>query len=96
MDDCGLRRADVGVRVKTVGKISVNTGSVFYIFRSFSYYSVNTVIGTKTGYGVVGNARNMVGLSYCPFLNWVEKSGNFLDFLHCSFSNLISCTCSSI
>jgi hypothetical protein len=69
MDDCGLRRADVGVRVKTVSKISANTGSVFYIFRSFLYYSVNTVIGTKTGYGIAGNAQNMVEISYCPFLN---------------------------
>jgi hypothetical protein len=35
------------LRVKTVGKILRNSGSVFHIFRSFSYYSINTVIGMK-------------------------------------------------
>jgi hypothetical protein len=38
------------------------------------------IIGTKTGYDVA----ELVGLSYHPFLDWSEKSGNFLDFLHCS------------
>jgi hypothetical protein len=56
----------------------------FHIFRSFSYYSVNTVIGTKMGYGVVGIGRNTVGLSYHPFLDWPGKSGNFLDLFRIS------------
>jgi hypothetical protein len=42
------------------------------------------IIGTKTGYGVMRIDRNTVGLSYRPFSDWVGKSGNFLDFLHCS------------
>jgi hypothetical protein len=69
----------VHLRVKTVGKIFENTGSIF------SYYLVNTVIGTKIWYGVTGISRNTVGLPYRPFLDWAEKSDNFLDFLHCSF-----------
>jgi hypothetical protein len=73
------------VRVKTVDKIPKNTGSIFHIFRSFSYYSVNTIIGTKIGYGVTGIGRNTVRLPYHPFLDWTRKSGNFLDFPHCSF-----------
>jgi hypothetical protein len=67
-----------------VSKISENTGSVFSYFRSFSYYSVNTIIGTKTGYDVAGIGRNMVRLPYRPFSDWPGKSGNFPDFLHCS------------
>jgi hypothetical protein len=55
------------VRVKTVGKILGNTGSVFSYFWSFSYYSVNTIIGTKMGYSVTGIGRNTVGLSYRLF-----------------------------
>jgi hypothetical protein len=70
--------------VKTVGKILGNTGSVFHIFRSFSYYSVNTVIGTKTEYDVAEIGRNTVGLPYRPFSDWTGKFGNFLDFPHCS------------
>jgi hypothetical protein len=72
------------VRVKMVGKILGNTGSVFHIFQSFSYYSVNTVIGTKTGYGVAGIGRNMVGLPYRLFSDWAGKFGNFPDFPYCS------------
>jgi hypothetical protein len=54
----------------------------FYIFWSFLYYSVNMVIGTKTGYGIAGIGRNTIELSYHPFSDWPEKSGNFLDFPH--------------
>jgi hypothetical protein len=54
-------------RVKTVGKIPGNTGSIFHIFWSFSYYLVNTAIGMKIEYGVTKNGRNTVGLSYRPF-----------------------------
>jgi hypothetical protein len=66
----------------------------FHIFRSFSYYSVNTVIGTKTGYGVVRIGRNTVGLPYRLFLDWAGKSGNFPDLsrisrtVHLSFPAL--------
>jgi hypothetical protein len=70
--------------METVGKIFGNTGSVFYIFQSFSYYSLNMVINTKTGYGVAEIGRNTVELSYHPFLDWAGKSGNFPDFPHCS------------
>jgi hypothetical protein len=42
------------------------------------------VIGMKTGYGIAGNDRNTVGLSYRPFLNWAGKSSNFSDLLYCS------------
>jgi hypothetical protein len=42
------------------------------------------VIGMKTGYGIAGNDRNTVGLSYRPFLNWAGKSSNFPDLLYCS------------
>jgi hypothetical protein len=78
-------------RVKTVGKIPENIGSVFHIFRSFLYYSVNTVIGMKMGYGVMGIGRNTVGLSYSPILDWTKNFGNFSDFLHCS-SGLLHCS----
>jgi hypothetical protein len=40
------------------------------------------VINTKIGYGVTGNGQNTVVLSYRLFFDWVEKSGNFLNFLH--------------
>jgi hypothetical protein len=33
----------------------------------------------KMGYDVVGIGRNTVGLSYRPFSDWPEKSGNFPD-----------------
>jgi hypothetical protein len=36
------------------------------------------------GYDVMGTGRNIVGLSYRPFLDWTGKFGNFLDFPHCS------------
>jgi hypothetical protein len=29
-------------------------------------------------------SRESVGLPYHPFFDWSGKSGNFLDFLHCS------------
>jgi hypothetical protein len=82
----------VGVsKVKTVGKIFRNIVFVFLYFQSFSYYSVNTVIDTKTGYGVAGIDWNTVGLLYRLFFNWAGKFCNFLDsrtvhlaFLHCS------------
>jgi hypothetical protein len=87
----GLPRPPSRLRVKTVGKILRNTGFVFFhIFRSFSYYLINTVISTKTGYGVTGISQNTVELSYRPFLDWPEKSGNFSNFLH--FSSRLSHT----
>jgi hypothetical protein len=70
--------------VKTVGKIPGNFGSVFHIFRLFLYYSVNTVIGTKMGYGVTGIGWNTVGLSYRPFFDWPGKSANFSDLFRIS------------
>jgi hypothetical protein len=73
------RGSYLALRVKTVGKILGNSGSVFSYFQSFSYYSVNMVISTKTGYGVVGIGRNTVELPYLPFSDWPEKSSNFLD-----------------
>jgi hypothetical protein len=36
------------------------------------------------GYGVAGIGRDTVGLSYCPFLDWMGKFSNFSDFPHCS------------
>jgi hypothetical protein len=36
------------------------------------------------GYVITGIGQNTVELSYRPFLDWVRKSGNFLDFPHCS------------
>jgi hypothetical protein len=69
----------VGVRVKTVGKIFRNIVFVFSYFQSFSYYSVNMVIGTKTGYGVAGIDRNTVGILYRQFFNWAGKFCNFSD-----------------
>jgi hypothetical protein len=77
--------------VKTVGKIFRNIVFVFLYFQSFSYYSVNTVIDTKTGYGVAGIDWNTVGLLYRLFFNCSGKFCNFPDsrtvhlaFLHCS------------
>jgi hypothetical protein len=70
--------------VKTVGKIPGNTGSIFPYFRSFSYYSVNTVIGMKMGYDVTGIGQNTIDLPYRSFSDWPKKSGNFSDFPHCS------------
>jgi hypothetical protein len=67
------------VRVKMVGKIPRNFGSVFpyflVIFILFGKYDNRY----ETGYGVAGIGRNTVGLLYCPFLDWSGKSGNFLD-----------------
>jgi hypothetical protein len=57
------------IRVKTIGKILRNSGSVFSYFLLFSYYSVNTVIGMKMGYGVAGIGQNMFELSYRSFLD---------------------------
>jgi hypothetical protein len=37
------------------------------------------IIDMKTGYGIAGIGRNTVRLSYRPFSDWPEKSGNFLD-----------------
>jgi hypothetical protein len=62
-----------------VGKIPSNFSSIFSFFLPFSYYLVNTVIGTKTGYGIMRIGRNMVALPYRLFLDWVRKSGNFPD-----------------
>jgi hypothetical protein len=74
------------VRVKTVGKISGNSGFIFPYFSVILYYSANTIIGTKTGYGVAGIGQNTVGLLYRPFLDWAEKFGIrfILNFSHCS------------
>jgi hypothetical protein len=36
------------------------------------------------GYGAVGIGPNTVGLPYRSFLDWVGKSSNFSDFMHCS------------
>jgi hypothetical protein len=65
-------------------KISGNSGSVFSYFLLFLYYSVNTVIGMKTGYDIVEISRNTIGFSYRPFLDWLKKFGNFLNFPHSS------------
>jgi hypothetical protein len=51
--------------------------SFFHIFWSFSYYSVNMIIGTKMGYCVARIGQNTVGLSYRSFLDWAVKFGNF-------------------
>jgi hypothetical protein len=67
------------VRVKTVGKISGNSGFIFPYFSVILYYSANTIIGTKTGYGGAGIGRNTVGLVYRSFLDWAGKSDNFSD-----------------
>jgi hypothetical protein len=37
------------------------------------------IIGMKMRYGVTEIDQNTVGLSSRPFLDWAEKSGNFLD-----------------
>jgi hypothetical protein len=57
----------LALRVKTVGKIPENFGSIFPYFSVISYYSLNMVIGTKTGYGVAGIYQNTIGLPYRPF-----------------------------
>jgi hypothetical protein len=78
--DISIKPLDASrLSVKTFGKIPRNTSSIFHIFRSFLYYSVNTVIGMKMEYGVAGNGRNTVGLPYRLFLDWVGKFGNFSD-----------------
>jgi hypothetical protein len=80
----------LALRVKTVGKIPGNSGSVFPYFSVISYYLVNMVIGTKTGYGVAGIYQNTVGLPYRPFLDSSKKFGFILNFLYCLSS--LSCT----
>ncbi|WP_428028734.1 hypothetical protein, partial [Arcobacter sp.] len=72
------------VAVKTVRKFFGNFGSIFsYFFWSFLYYLINMVIGTKMRYGVTGIGRDTVGLSYCPFSDWMGKFSNFSYFPHC-------------
>jgi hypothetical protein len=78
------------LRVKMISKILGNTSFVFLYFLLFLYYSVNTLIGTKTEYDVAGISRNTVVLPYRSFSDWLKKSNNFLDFLHCSSG--LSCT----
>jgi hypothetical protein len=67
------------LKVKTIGKILGNFGSIFSYFWLFLYYLVNMIIDMKTGYGIAGIGRNTVRLSYRPFSDWPEKSDNFLD-----------------
>jgi hypothetical protein len=74
------------VKWKRSVKFSGISVPFFHIFRSFSYYSVNTVISMKMGYGVIGIGRNMVVFPYHTFSDWPGKSGNFLNLFW------ISCT----
>jgi hypothetical protein len=85
-----LNGTQLWVRVKMVGKFFGNIGFIFSYFLVILYYSVNMTIGMKTRYCVMGIGRNTVGIPYGLFLNWVEKSGNFLDFLH--YLSGLSCT----
>jgi hypothetical protein len=56
-----------------------------YGFRFFFIFSVIFVLFNKYGNRyVVRIDQNTIGLSYRPFLDWVKKSSNFSDFLHCS------------
>jgi hypothetical protein len=67
------------LRVKMVCKILRNSGSIFLYFSVIFYYSINTVIDTKTEYGVAGIGQNTVMLPYHLFSDLPKKSGNFSD-----------------